>query len=216
MDCSSQNPDGDLLRRMRAGDEEAFLILYRRLQGPVYRFALHMSGSASLAEDVVQESFMTLIQQSERFDPQRGSVPAFVFGIARNHLLRRFERDRMMVPFSPASFGIEDDGYRGDAGPKSTGNNGRITGFSAPMDFARNETIEQVREAVLNLPEHYREVVVLCDLQETSYEEAAGVLQCPVGTVRSRLHRARALLAVKLREFRQSEPTPAAAGGGRR
>jgi RNA polymerase sigma-70 factor (ECF subfamily) len=217
MGWERQHPDGDLLQRMRAGEEEAFATLYRRLQGPLYRFALHMSGSETLAEDVVQEVFMTLMQESGRFDPERGQLSAFLFGIARNHLLRRFERDRRMVPLPDSGADSGADGYGGDSRPGSTGNNGGVMRFSAPLDLARSETIERVREAVLSLPGHYREVVVLCDLQETSYEDAAEALQCPVGTVRSRLHRAREILAVKLREFRQFEAKPAVAGGrGRR
>ena len=69
-------------------------------------------------------------------------------------------------------------------------------------DVTRKETIDSVRKAVLSLPEHYREVVVLCDLQEMDYAEAAAALGCAVGTVRSRLHRARAMLLEKLRPRR--------------
>jgi RNA polymerase sigma-70 factor (ECF subfamily) len=65
-------------------------------------------------------------------------------------------------------------------------------------DLTRRETVEQVRRAVLSLPEAYREAVALCDLENTSYEEAAAALECPVGAVRSRLSRGRALLAQKL------------------
>ena len=73
----------------------------------------------------------------------------------------------------------------------------------AALDPVRNETIGRVRQAVLSLPANYREVVVLCDLQEMSYEEAAAALRCAIGTVRSRLHRGRSLLMEKLREFRK-------------
>jgi RNA polymerase sigma-70 factor (ECF subfamily) len=66
-------------------------------------------------------------------------------------------------------------------------------------DIARSETVEQVRKAVLSLPERYREVVVLCDMEEMSYAEAAEIMGCAIGTVRSRLHRARAMLIEKLR-----------------
>lgn len=69
-------------------------------------------------------------------------------------------------------------------------------------DFTRNETVEAVRQAVLSLPEHYREVVVLCSLHEMSYEQAAAVIDCPVGTVRSRLNRARAMLIEKLHSLK--------------
>ena len=69
--------------------------------------------------------------------------------------------------------------------------------------MARNETIEAVRKAVLSLPPRYREVVVLCELQEMSYAEAAGVMNCAIGTVRSRLHRGRALLIEKMQPIRE-------------
>jgi RNA polymerase sigma-70 factor (ECF subfamily) len=82
----------------------------------------------------------------------------------------------------------------------------------APVDLDRGETIAMVRDAVLSLPGHYREVVVLCDLQEMSYEEAALVLECAVGTVRSRLHRARTLLTEKLSELQSAESKSAAGG----
>jgi RNA polymerase sigma-70 factor (ECF subfamily) len=85
----------------------------------------------------------------------------------------------------------------------------------APIDFSRTDTIASVRKAVLSLPERYREVVVLCDLQEMSYEEAATIVGCAVGTVRSRLHRARTFLAVKLSELRTPQPK-SIAGGARK
>jgi RNA polymerase sigma-70 factor (ECF subfamily) len=66
-------------------------------------------------------------------------------------------------------------------------------------DLTRNETVERIRQAVLALPASFREVVVLCDLHEMTYSEVAAALGCAVGTVRSRLHRARAMLLVKLK-----------------
>src|SRR5580698_7237414 len=90
--------EGLLLRRMVAGDEAAFTLLYRRKHPAIYRFALHMSGNASIAEDVTQEVFMTLIRDAKRFDPARGTLGGFLFGIARNHLRRRWEQERNSVP----------------------------------------------------------------------------------------------------------------------
>src|ERR671932_427210 len=99
MSASQQQSDAELLRLMLAGDEEAFTALYRRRQGGVYRFALRMSGSEALAEDVVQETFMALMRDAANFDPARGSLAAYLYGIARNHVLRAFERERAHVPF---------------------------------------------------------------------------------------------------------------------
>ncbi len=173
--------DLELMQRLRSGDEGAFRIVYSQLQGQVFRFALHMSGSRSLAEDVVQETFLTLIHKSGRFDPDRGSLAAFVLGIGHKCVLRRLKAER---PFSAGEAGEAPD----------------PTAESDPLaELRRSETVRQVREAVLSLPVHYREVVVLCELQERSYDETAGLLGCAAGTVRSRLHRARALLSAKLR-----------------
>jgi RNA polymerase sigma-70 factor (ECF subfamily) len=193
--------DSYLLRRMGAGDEEAFRTLYQRCQGPVYRFVLHMSGSPAIAEDVTQEVFLVLIRDSGRFDPSRGTLPAYLLGISRNLLLRRLEKERVFVAFP--------GGHETDS-PESQKNGQHPRLVVAPLDPVRNETIGRVRQAVLSLPVNYREVVVLCDLQEMSYEEAAAVLRCALGTVRSRLHRGRGLLMEKLRVFRKSGENVAA------
>jgi RNA polymerase sigma-70 factor (ECF subfamily) len=175
-------PDEILVRRMAEGDEEAFTALYRRLQGGIYRFALQMSGSAAVAEDVTQDVFLLLIRESGRYEGGRGTVRAFLYGVARNHVLRALEKNRAGVP-------LEDE--MEPAAPSGD-----------PLaSLTREELLESVRQAVLALPAHYREVVVLCDLEEMGYAEAAVALGCAVGTVRSRLHRARSLLLDKLRAY---------------
>lgn len=182
---TQENPsDNELLRSIRAGDEQAFALLYRRRQAGIYRFALEMCGSNALAEDVTQEVFLVLIRGAQTFDEGSGSLSAFLYGIARNQLLRRLQRERFYTSLEPAS------------GETEVLSNAAI----GPLDdLARNETIELVRRAVLSLPERYREVVVLCDMEEMSYVEAAEIIGCAIGTVRSRLHRARVLLLEKLR-----------------
>ena len=198
--------DSELLRRMGAGDQEAFRTIYQRCQGPIYRFALHMTGNTFLAEDVTQEVFMTLIQERARFDPSRGTLSAYLFGMGRNLLLRRLDREQVYVPF--LEHGRENGGGNGE---RKNGAHALLV--MPPNDILRSEIIDRVRQAVSSLPPSYREVVVLCDLQEMSYDEAARVLECAVGTVRSRLHRARALLTEKLREFHR--PAASSATGGR-
>ncbi|HZS52205.1 MAG TPA: sigma factor, partial [Bryobacterales bacterium] len=74
--------DDELLELMIAGDEDAFLTLYRRRQGPIYRFALHMSGSASIAEEVTQEVFLALLRDGRQYNPVRGSLAAYMYGVA--------------------------------------------------------------------------------------------------------------------------------------
>lgn len=186
--------DEELLDLLRAGDEGAFLTLYHRRQGGIYRFALRMSGSETVAEDVTQEVFMMLARGDGHYDSSRGSFSAYLFGVARNQALRRLEKDRFLSPI----YEDEDDW-------ESSMPEGLITLNDPLGDLTRKEMIASVRQAVLALPAHYREVVVLCDLQEMSYADASVALGCAVGTVRSRLHRARALLVEKLRAYKVAE-----------
>jgi len=186
--------DDELLTLLRAGDESAFVTLYRRRQGPIYRFALRMSGSEAIAEDVTQEVFMTLMCSDGNYDPSRGSFSAYLFGVARNQVLRRLEKDRFLSPI------YEDAEDQDSSTPEG------LIALADPLgDLTRKEMIASVRQAVLALPPHYREVVVLCDLHEMSYADASAALGCAVGTVRSRLHRARALLVEKLRAHQATE-----------
>jgi RNA polymerase sigma-70 factor, ECF subfamily len=208
--------DDGLLRRMSGGDEEAFTLLYRRKHPAIYRFVLRMAGNPAVAEDVTQEVFMVLMRHTKRFDPARGTLTGFLFGIARNYLHKRWEQDRRIValPDPSMEFGRFEayDEVRGQAKPFS-GSGASRTSFANANgtaahpgeQFAANETVQRVRQAISTLPENYREVVVLCELEEMSYDEAAEALDCPVGTVRSRLHRARAMLIEKLRDFQSAD-----------
>jgi RNA polymerase sigma-70 factor (ECF subfamily) len=180
--------DETLLRLMMAGDGEAFAALYDRRQSGVYRFALRMSGSHAVAEDVTQDVFVALMRDGNGYDSSRGSVAAYLYGMARNRVLKRLARDRSFVSLSNET---TDEAGASDE---------RLVTGDDPLDeLTRNETIEAVRQAILALPPHYREVVVLCNMQEMNYEQAAAIIGCPVGTVRSRLHRARQMLTDKLR-----------------
>jgi|SRR5215213_9632865 len=196
MDLNDLN-DSELLRSMLAGDEDALALLYRRRQGSIYRFALQMSGSKTIAEDVTQEVFLFLMREGHMFDPARGSVSAFLLGVARNHVLRRLRVEQLLAPLGDDS---EDEAASLHAS----------TDLCPLEDLTRAETIEAVRKAVLSLPSKYREVVVLCELQDISYGETAEILGCAIGTVRSRLHRARALLLAKLRPAAEAEETDSA------
>jgi RNA polymerase sigma-70 factor, ECF subfamily len=193
--------DSELLQSILAGDEEALSALYRRRQQGIYRFALQMCGSKTVAEDVTQEVFMVLIREGHTFDPSRGSLNGFLLGVARNHVLRRLRRERFYVAM--------DEDSECDANQTSLPTAGPLD------DLARSERIELVRRAVLALPERYREVVVLCDLEEMSYVEAAEILGCAVGTIRSRLHRGRGLLIERLRPTHQEETAAAATKAAR-
>ena len=171
--------DGELLKRMASGCEESFVALYRRESPRVYRFILRMCGSLETADEVTQEVFLFLLRRPASFDPRKGQLSAWLLGVARNYALRVIERDSRYIA-------VEDEQLESASSENTLG------------DLAQCESVEALRAAVLALPPHYREAVVLCDLEELSYEQAAAVLQCAVGTVRSRLHRARAILHEKL------------------
>jgi len=189
--------DAELLRLMVAGDDRAFTTLYQRHQGALYRFALLMSGSAAVAEDVTQEAFLTLIREAQSYDPARGTLSAYLYGVARHRVLRYLERERAHVP-------LLEEAEDGEAVPLIT-----LLAQDDPfVDCMRQETSKLVRQAVLALPPRYREVIVLCDLQDLSYAEAAAALGCAVGTISSRLCRGHALLLERLRALDKLNVAP--------
>jgi RNA polymerase sigma-70 factor (ECF subfamily) len=194
--------EDDLLRRAVRGDEEAFLQVYRAHQATLYRYALRMTGRPWTAEELVQEVFLTLLRESGRFDPSRGALGAFLFGIARNHVRKHLER-------SPQELPLDEHGETPATAAAANERNRNL--LANPGGWAeQRQKYEQLRRAMLKIPEEFREAIVLCDLEELSYEEAARLLGCPIGTVRSRLHRGRALLMAKM-EFWREHPRKAAA-----
>ena len=199
MPLTDTRSEPDLLRLAVSGDEEAFAVLYERLKSNVYRFALHMTGSASLAEDVTQDSFITLVEEGGKFDASKGQVLSFLLGIARNFVRRAYRSASRIAPLVTEN----EQGEEVELALES--------GQDTIADVLRGETVDLVREAVQSLPPHYREVVVLCDLCEMSYAEASAQLDCNIGTIRSRLNRAHNLLAKKLET--RTQPSGKQAGG---
>jgi RNA polymerase sigma-70 factor, ECF subfamily len=178
MQRAQASSDEELYRRMRDGDSAAFAELYERREAGLYRYALHMTGSAAAAQEIAHDVFLQLMSAGSRFDLNRGSLEGWMYGVARN-LVRVFRRKG---PVEAAVDQVFDDDILGD--------------------LIDGETMAALHAAIRELPEHYREAVVLCDLEERNYDEAALLMGCPVGTVRSRLHRARGLLAGKLKRLR--------------
>jgi len=176
--------EAQLLGRARDGDEQAFGELFSRHQGAIYRYAVHMCGPGA-ADDIVQETFLALLQPRGAFDTTRGTVGAYLFGIARHITLKRIG-----APHSRPTDDLDA------VAPCASAD------LSALDLLSRQEVVDAVRAAIAGLSPAYRETIVLCDLQEMDYQSAATILECPIGTVRSRLHRARALLAEKLSMLR--------------
>jgi len=176
--------DEELHRAALAGSGEAMAALYRRHGGLVYRFTLQMSRDAGVAEEITQEVFLALLTQIGRFDAGRGALSTWLCGIARRQLWKHLERND-----GPAGVDLDDESS---------------VELQCPSDgpaelLLRSEAVAAVRAGIDELPPVLREVVILCAFEEMSYEQAAHVLEVPVGTVRSRLHRAKARLAGLLR-----------------
>jgi RNA polymerase sigma-70 factor, ECF subfamily len=174
--------DDELIARITGGDRDAFALLYRRYRTEIYRFAAHVSGSAAVADDVVQDVFVAVIQDASRYRLGRSGVLPWLLGIARNYV-RRWRSQRPVLPLP------------GD----ETADSQQLAVMPDPLvDISLQRNTTALRRALLELPVRYREAIVLCDLQELSYADAADALGCAIGTVRSRLHRGRALLARRL------------------
>jgi RNA polymerase sigma-70 factor, ECF subfamily len=171
-----------LLARIKQGDEQAFVALYRRHRDAVYRFALLYCGSPAAAADVTQDTFVHLIAHPQQFDPGRGTVGAWLCGVARNLARRHFGlREQATDPADLHDAHVDPD---------------------TPLErVLRAESAEEVRRAIAAIAPHYREVLILCELSELSYAEAAQVCGIDIGTVRSRLSRARAQLAQRLAPY---------------
>lgn len=176
---AAEPSDPELVERARDGDREAFGFLYRRHQAQVYRFARAMTGSSPLAEDIVQEVFLALLKDLDRYDVNRAALRTYLFGIARNLSRYKLRGLRRLLPLDDAD---ESAGFDDPAAALSAGDETR-----------------HLRRCVRGLPARYREVIVLCDLHELDYADTAVVLNVPIGTVRSRLHRGRQLLLDRMR-----------------
>lgn len=185
-----QDPHAEhaLLARMKQGDEAAFVALYRRHKDAIYRFALLYCGSPSAAADVTQDTFVHLITQTHQYDPARGTVGAWLCGVARN-MARRQAGDREAAT-DPADLHDDCDPIEAHVDRES------------PLDrVLKREAAEHVRAAVAAIKPHYRDVLILCELSGLTYAEAAQVCGIDIGTVRSRLSRARAQLAQRLAPY---------------
>jgi RNA polymerase sigma factor (sigma-70 family) len=195
---SATADDAALLALWCRGDAAAAQALYVRHGAALLRFAAAMLPSRQAAEDVVHDTFVELLRRPERFDAGRGPLAAYLYGIAR-HRLSRVARLSLREAELKSEPTAEDGTHEAEPAPPGPASEPAFAGADELAD--RAQTIERVRAAVHDLPLVHREVVALCDLEELPYATVATILDCPIGTVRSRLHRARALLSVRLAAF---------------
>jgi RNA polymerase sigma-70 factor (ECF subfamily) len=174
--------DTECMARLASGDTTALRQLYERHGRALLRFSAAMCRSRQAAEDLVHDTFVALLREPLRFDPSLGSAYAYLCGVLRHRVSRHYRQEKRWVALDTgddADFTVEDA-----PGPLD--------------DIARSEITAAFRRAMLELPLPHREIIALCDLEELPYTTVANILGCPVGTVRSRLHRARALLTIRL------------------
>jgi RNA polymerase sigma-70 factor (ECF subfamily) len=183
------NKNEDLLEieRIRQGDAESFARLYNKYRDRVYGFAYRMLGAQSTAEDVTQEVFLVIIQDPEKYQPERGSMLTFLCAIARNNILNQFRRH---------SYKMVDDYNEDELDLLSDGN--ETNPLASLLD---QEVTAKVEECIALLPPLQREVIVLRKFQELSYQEISVVTGAEVNVVKARLHRARQSLAKSLTPY---------------
>ena len=172
------------------GDAAAMSALYQRHQGPLYRFALLRCGSTDTAADIVQDVFIALIEGRLAFDANRGALSSFLFGVARNFMLKRDESQRRFVSTRVTSATDDDDLTHDIVDPNPT-----------PLEaLLADHRAEAVRSALHKIAPHYRDVLILYEMQDLTYVEIAHICNIDIGTVRSRLSRARAKLLALLQD----------------
>jgi RNA polymerase sigma-70 factor (ECF subfamily) len=178
-----QDSDPKLLAAAQQGSSEAIAILYRRHSPLIYRYILRLSRDNAVAEEITQEVFLALLRQTDRYDAQRASLSTWLCGIARRQLWRHLDRSQRFVPIDSPDEPFDPPSPDDDPAEQLT----------------RAEAIATVREGLEDLPLLLKEVIILCEFEELSYQQASLILDIPIGTVRSRLHRARARLTTLLR-----------------
>lgn len=186
------SPTAQWLERLARGDVQALDHLYRREADRVYRYALAVCGNSAWAADATQEAFVALATRPEGFDPARGALGAYLAGVARHALSARWRELRREGPLGE---GIDaaHDGADGAVGMPVAA---EVEAAASPETLlVRAQEVQALWAALRALPVVFREAVVLVDLQERSYVEAAQIAGLELNTLRTRLHRARARLA---------------------
>jgi RNA polymerase sigma factor (sigma-70 family) len=180
---TTADDDSGCMARLAAGDSHAVQELYQRHGRALLRFSSAMCRSRQAAEDMVHDTFVALMRERISFDPAQGSVFGYLCGVLRHRVSRHFRQQKRWVALD-----TEDDNSPAHD----------VDAHGPADEISRTEITAAFRRAMLELPLPHREVIALCDLEELPYATVAGILDCPVGTVRSRLHRARALLTLRL------------------
>jgi RNA polymerase sigma-70 factor (ECF subfamily) len=194
------------LEALKAGDEAAFQSLIQRYHGPMLRLAMAYVRDRGVAEDVVQESWLTCLRSLDRFEG-RSSLKTWIFGIVMNVARARRRKESRILPF--ASFWSRDDSdrRRPTVDQSRFGSDGmwqtRPHGWDnlPESKVLGDETLQRVKAAIEVLPPKQREVIVLRDVAGLAAGEVSGLLGISAANERVRLHRARAAVRKMLEEY---------------
>ncbi|HEV2819606.1 MAG TPA: sigma-70 family RNA polymerase sigma factor [Solirubrobacteraceae bacterium] len=164
--------DEELMRLIRGGDPRAFAAVYDRHCGPAFSLAYRMCGTRAAAEDVVQESFLSLWRSGGRYDPSRGSVRTWLLGIVHNRSIDALRRATVHDRRRASDEGLEE---RFEASDRTD------------AEVARRDEASEIRSAVATLPEEQGEVIRLAYYGGYTHTEIADILGSPLGTVKGRM-----------------------------
>jgi RNA polymerase sigma-70 factor, ECF subfamily len=179
--------EDQLLKKACRGDETAFLLLYERYRAGLYRFLYRMLGSAELAEDLTHDCFLSLMRQPERFDPKRASLRTYLYAAGRNLAFKHFRQTGHETVLDELEEELP-----------------MIDRREPLQQLLEEELASKVRQAVAQLPPLQREALILFEYEGLSLAELAAVVETDVGTVKARLHRARARLRRSLAPYLKS------------
>ena len=153
----------------------------------LYNFALRTTGNADDAKDLLQETFMKAFRFWDKYE-KGTNIRAWLFRIMKNSYINRYRK----VTREPGMVDYDDvENFYDSVRDNSTDSN----------DLQKRLYSNMLSSALQSLPEDFRTVLILCDIEQLTYEEISDFLNCPIGTVRSRLHRGRKMLEEKLRDY---------------
>ena len=194
------------LEALRAGNEAAFQSLIQRYHGPMFRLAMNYVGDRGVAEDVVQESWLTCLRSLDRFEG-RSSLKTWLFGILVNVARSRRRKESRILPFASLWRRDDSDSRRPTVDRSRFGSDGMWSDGPRSWDNVPEskvlgaETVQHVRSAIDALPPKQREVILLRDVAGFDAGEVSALLGISPANERVRLHRARASVRQKLEEY---------------
>lgn len=187
-----KNIEQNLIEKARKGDKEAFGEIYFRLKDSIYGFSFRMTNENSIAEEIMQEVFIFFIENSEKFDSEKGTLFSFLCGVARNKVLNYLKKSGTRLEAN----NFESEDFE---------NYANANGNSPLKNLLEKEFSAKIEEYVAELSPFQREVLLLREVEDLSYEEIALITETSAGVVKGRLHRARRTLAQRLAPYVKSE-----------